>query len=719
MDSIVNCAGKDCDICSFLEIFSRLYNFLLLISFSLTVIFVVISGFLYLTGAGNKINFLRAISAFKKSLLGFSVILLSWLVISFLFKALGYNNSKNWWQFQCYENTKEKRSETTIGENNLEDKDEYKKKKYSSLSKFLVSGEPVGIVNGPINLSVFEEELKRLKNGQELSFYSPVKINNQNSDTKNLLVLTVAKEDNKIKIEKIGEFWGLVEEEWPEAKGFLSNQLGNTGFMVQDTASNDEKTSRKLIDEKGQPITQSKKINHFNSLFTSLNKIIFKRAASQSQLENGPEDLDALMLALINSMLSGEDSSEITSQMIAIIITELMKMQGSTEVGLEEYTEPKVVKKTTQNKNTNKAEKKEAVDPWDKKDDDEDGITNAQDACPNSEFDDPAVNRDKNDKLYGCSCSDLGILFKYCPQNQCEGDYLVVYPDETQECKNGRLNSYSCVPSGKIYDKICHKKTNSGEEKTGSLYNEEYFESTFGEYHKGDGTEKTIKQALKTIHQYDPLRYEMIFRFIGRIVDLGKDFYLEKEGVNGLATGCGTIYVDFNLPREALTFTILHETTHSAETCLFGDGSVDAIYNLDPIRGERIAIANEMGSIYSDMKELASQSRSIKYKGKEVRGYLSRLLTKVNPIDGRASSEIFYESLVYAETFGKLDQGPYKYGDPYIEEPLGLAEKEEAVLKSIVKNKSECQSRPPDDLPSIPACENAKHVLTIGGTTWH
>lgn len=103
-DSILNCGGLDCDLCSLLETITNSISWLLAISATVTLIFTVISGFLYFKSTGKKSLLFKAKRSFKNVILGFSVILLAWLIIHYSLSLLGYNNG-NWWSFNCERST--------------------------------------------------------------------------------------------------------------------------------------------------------------------------------------------------------------------------------------------------------------------------------------------------------------------------------------------------------------------------------------------------------------------------------------------------------------------------------------------------------------------------------------------------------------------------------------------------------------------------------------
>jgi len=90
----------DCNLCSLLETISQVFNWLLAISAAVAVLFLVVSGFLYLGSSGKKALFLSAKQYTKSVILGFAIVLLSWLVIQSSLAAIG-SNTGEWWSFKC------------------------------------------------------------------------------------------------------------------------------------------------------------------------------------------------------------------------------------------------------------------------------------------------------------------------------------------------------------------------------------------------------------------------------------------------------------------------------------------------------------------------------------------------------------------------------------------------------------------------------------------
>jgi len=392
------------------------------------------------------------------------------------------------------------------------------------------------------------------------------------------------------------------------------------------------------------------------------------------------------------------------------------------------------------------------------KDDDGDKIPNGLDRCPKT----PAAEKDKvngvkGGRYYGCSCSQIGAAPKSCPPDQCVGDNWAVYPHGKQECKNGKLLSYSCNPVKRSYDETCVNQNklaqgdennnynvndnwnyfqgqNSGSTTTNSnsnssknamqsskpgtggksLNRDDFSKSPPGpnvpsgtgnsgwNTERGLGRVEDIKKALKRIHDVDPLRYEMIFRSVKTIA--------RTSFPGGLCYGCGYIEVSASLNIGIMDQVIVHESTHAGHACTVGWGG----FSTGQV--ERIACANQMGSLcradgHQDMREFPGQKEGVDFLGKkiEVRGYISRRETMVDP-KGDLGTAAYHWPISYAYSYGNTTMGPYHYGEHASNLILGLTANEENVVKRTMEFNRPCLSKPTSDLPPVEACQGGEGV---------
>ena len=109
-----HCAGnnnlsidKPCTLCHFFVLIQNFFNFLLSLLIVVSIFMLTIAGVLYIVSAGGKMATI-AKEIIQKTLLGFTLFLLSWLIIFTLLKLLAVNTSMlgtggdtGWFQFTC------------------------------------------------------------------------------------------------------------------------------------------------------------------------------------------------------------------------------------------------------------------------------------------------------------------------------------------------------------------------------------------------------------------------------------------------------------------------------------------------------------------------------------------------------------------------------------------------------------------------------------------
>jgi hypothetical protein len=96
---LVSCGGLDCGVCEILKLVSQLFNWLLSLSAAAAILMLVIGGFLYLGARGDENRMEQAKNIIVKTLIGFGIALLAWLVIHSAFKVMGVKGS--WWNIEC------------------------------------------------------------------------------------------------------------------------------------------------------------------------------------------------------------------------------------------------------------------------------------------------------------------------------------------------------------------------------------------------------------------------------------------------------------------------------------------------------------------------------------------------------------------------------------------------------------------------------------------
>jgi hypothetical protein len=93
--------AEACTLCHLVIGFQNIFNFLKNLLFVATILFIVVAGTLYMISSGNKSLMDWAKKALVYSLTGFILFLCSWLLVTVILTALGYNQVGSWWNFTC------------------------------------------------------------------------------------------------------------------------------------------------------------------------------------------------------------------------------------------------------------------------------------------------------------------------------------------------------------------------------------------------------------------------------------------------------------------------------------------------------------------------------------------------------------------------------------------------------------------------------------------
>jgi len=102
-------------------------------------------------------------------------------------------------------------------------------------------------------------------------------------------------------------------------------------------------------------------------------------------------------------------------------------------------------------------------------DDDGDGVKNKDDKCPDTS-EGEEVNKVEGSDIMGCSCYQLRskgkIQKRDCPPTQCEGNYLVEYPEDGEDtCEYGIVTEFACSPISRRPDEECAEANQQSQEE--------------------------------------------------------------------------------------------------------------------------------------------------------------------------------------------------------------------------------------------------------------
>jgi hypothetical protein len=90
-----------CTLCHVIIGFHRIFTFLLGLLITATLLAIVGAGVFYMVSTGNKGMMDTAKQALTYALTAFALGLGSWLIVTMILTAFGFNNAGNWWNFSC------------------------------------------------------------------------------------------------------------------------------------------------------------------------------------------------------------------------------------------------------------------------------------------------------------------------------------------------------------------------------------------------------------------------------------------------------------------------------------------------------------------------------------------------------------------------------------------------------------------------------------------
>ncbi len=794
-ESIVSCSGSDCGTCSILETISNLYNFILGTGFAVAVLALVLGGSEYILSGGNPRLFGKAKRFTRAAVLGFAFLLCGWLIVHSVISVTGFKGSFLWWNFECVDDVS-LNSRNGLPKNSFGDRVSFKDiesflrskelsgKIEESLDAETILKQLYGLQEGQSLDFLAPQSLGSGDSAEKtLASFLTVKKENGEIDLEsvgdyanvlggNTSLLTEKSGLSAENLELLKKYFGKsgtdkslvgTDEEVLESGDMSQSaalysaltqtlkEVNNSGELAGN-ADLFEKSPSELLALAMEYSKENKGQSQEDRLIATMLAETIKMAGVVGVEKTDGQKEDDGYLDNYNFNSNFNENTNINnndnhSNDNKVKEENCISSGGSwlTEIGLGEKINRCGGQSGNENINSDAAEgycrcpeskcfDEEGICVKEGVDSDDDGISNEEDRCPKTPpAEKTAINKNRGTN-YGCSCFDLGNRRKQCPQQTCEGDYMLIYPTDNQVCKNGAFVAYSCGVTRREENELCraenpanaNKNDNSSGSGSGSgsgngknpikddfskSKDENSVPSGSGsaghDTERGDGSPEAIKKALKRIEEKDPLRYEMVMRFTKSITRTGFG--------GGICYGCGNIHVNATMPIGQIDSVIIHEATHSGHDCLYGWGRNSIA------ESERIAVANQIGSVcreegHKDMSEFSRQKGGITYKGKEVRGYLSRLQSMVSP-KGELGTAAFSHWINYALSNhnGSQDRtkGEYHYGDDPSGVMLGLKSNEESVVKGTMESQRTCISKPTSDLPKVQACENAKQEIII------
>lgn len=674
VSQIVSCTGTDCNLCLLLSQISNTYNFFLTIAATTAIFILVVAGFLYILASGKKVEIEKSKRLFKNGILGLSLILTGWLIVHVVISSVGYKNSGNWWQFECRIGAEYPEGETS--------KDDLgsQKKTFKTLGDFLKSKENEGLIEGPTIPQTFIKDLETLPNGKQLTFLAPAKIESS--------VPGVSEIVSYVPFMTLDKAFGQVS---------INQNTVSQYSQFQEVAKGGDSGSSYVVSGNGGPVSRktSEAIN--NWLLKEISSLASLPSAEIESEDDLDEYFNLLLAKLIRDYQEGKAlDSDYLDSMISMLTVMILKETGTIMVSKDEAISSEGISDRTESILSDQ----ELLDEINKilsgkKTESSIGDDDSGTSIRGDDGDD-----DSGDK--GGKEPRTNTNKKVNNKNSNLRDNYNV--NRNDSFKNSNY-SPPTPPSNSNYknDPITEGEDFSGwQDDEDNDYNKNKNDNFNCDYSKA---KSPIEEALIRIECRDPLRYEMIHRYVKRIKN--------TTFQGGMCAGCGAIEVNFTLPLKVLDQIIVHESTHSGHFCV---GMSEPIAEV-----ERIAVGNQIGSVNRGkcdehkginflMQEFPYQGKPVSYKGKEVRGYLSRWMQKVAPA-GDLGPTAYDWPIQYALSYGDSTYGPFHYGDHDEQKDLGLKNSEEEKVEEIMEaekkpeDKRECFSKAKSHLPKAGICE--------------
>lgn len=668
---IVSCSGTDCGICSLLETISRLYNNFIVVSLAVAVFGLVVAGAYLILATGRERVAAKAKMAIKSLLLGFSFVLLGWLIVHAAIGAAGAKNSGSWFSFECAK-------EYAIVEEPIKRPEI---KSFASLADFLKSGELRGLIEGGGVNENLASEIKELLGTDKLVLSAPAKMNSSVSAVDNLAAyvpfLSVSSKNGTLKIEEdtldnLRQYQNLIESDGKEAVSLTDIKGGSLSGANKEQINS--AINREIASLLGSLESSGSAANSFLSSAqqtATLEDLIFK-------IQNGNrEEVNKVIDSMINVVakevgkeVEGFQAEKVVNGSFNEGVSEIQRVSGDRSELSNLIDQIKPNTSSSAENIADKISKNEGIDIWPST-----GATSGSSLNSNRSTTDSSNSNKNNSQSNSNSNTNRSWVQNWNSNSNA--------PKKDPYANDN-------MSQGENFDGWKKDKENDYDNKN----------DNFNCNYKPD--DPNIIMAMKRIECRDPLRYEMIHRFVRTIKNT--DF----EG--GFCAGCGEINVNFDkLPLKILDQVIVHEATHSAHFCV---GMSEPIAEV-----ERIACGNQMGSLDRMncdkhllekknfmMREFERQGKEVMYKGIPVRGYLSRWQNKVSPI-GDLTASAFDWPIQYALSYGDTTFGPYHYGDHEARKNLGLKNNEEGVVEKIMENRQPCFVKSMEGLPKAGECE--------------
>jgi len=411
-DEVVTCNGLDCSVCSLLETISNAFGILLTISFALSILFIILGGYLYITANDKE----KAKKFIQYSIIGFSAVLISFLVVNFTLYSMGAKNQASWYNFEC-------NIEKSEGDDDNSRKD----------TAYLNHGTGV-IVDATSFASITYSEDRIAKFDLESLEAQEFLRDLLNADSRTrikLLTATKGTGNNEL-IDYRNLDFGFSSQE-VDLRYELSKRANKyIGDEMLDTERKIEEIATIEIGDASINITGNNEYNNISGQFAwgdkkdlnTLERLI------QTLLNKLIKDLDVDLIGFTQDEERADVSKCVDSEgewtEFRNVCTMEKEIYGN-DVECSDVDKPVFGCKCPEGKNLVNNECISSNFST-SEDSDKDGVEDAYDLCFNT-VSGAKVDNDPSSKYFGCSCSQIDLEDVECPPSRCEGDDLYVYPE--------------------------------------------------------------------------------------------------------------------------------------------------------------------------------------------------------------------------------------------------------------------------------------------------
>lgn len=443
---MITCGGLDCSVCSILELVQNILNWLLGISGATAVLMVIIAGAVYLFSLGNTEYLSRAKRFLFYSIVGFIIVLVSFLAFNTAYLVLGASNKKSWFKIDCTQDSAGPTEDQNISAPDW---------------TFQTNNPELTVLSGnSAQISVAD--------AQKVTKMDPT-----NLDPNNMLLDSIELAPNQeLKLITTGN---------TRDSDYIINYIStNQGFLSQPSQSDNGNrmagtdTAEEVLsiekDDQGvitatnndQAITVDTANKEDMSKFQTLleetvnklkdeNKTVYAYSnAGQEEYSSGDQDScetgEGFWTVFQNRCVSRKAVCGQTNVKCADLQNEVHGCQCPEGSCLQYGRCVPVPDAGSSESNA---------------DTDKDGVLDFSDHCPDTPTGEK-VDKSSTSSQKGCSCSQIPLESKKCPASRCEGSNLVNYPSSVQDqCLNGKIIKNSCNPAGSKFNQQCQQMQNT------------------------------------------------------------------------------------------------------------------------------------------------------------------------------------------------------------------------------------------------------------------